>query len=284
MKRIPLSFAFAMFVCLCAAQDNGKVVIALEPITTPQDGKDYSLYQQQISSLFSNTLVNSKRCTVTPTDNWNVQQNQTGDPYADAARSYGVTFLFNDAITLLASYESVGKDLYGNPTYSYSARITVLVKVLTVETGMFFTTKTFDVKSQFFPMSSTPEGAINNAIKRLGNEINQWVSETFPLTIPVLRVDESTDKRNGVQILVQAGSDAGLVEAKKRKDRTQFKIIQYVNEPVNGQQMTRTVQVGTAEVERVHDRNFSNCLVTSGDADVVRKLNEHTPLFLITVN
>lgn len=96
----------------------------------------------------------------------------------------------------------------------YSAYITVEFKEIDVETGQ--ATSAYQLRGEFqdfvilndLPRPSTPERAIDLAIRNMEKDLIKWISDNFPITMEVL--DISTDSKNPKIIYANGGKNIGL--------------------------------------------------------------------------
>ena len=285
MRKTILTLALSIGLTISYGQDNSKTSIAIVPFSESQDNKNVEKFSPQLISAISATFVDSKRFTVTPTDNWGMPQDASQSQYVDQAKSLGVNYLVTGSIDMVPVTYYNKTDQYGNVIgKTYSAHIVFSIKVISVETGAVFNSKNFDIGSGFLHTVSSGE-AVNNAIKHVEPAVKKWIGETFQVNIGLLRIIKKDDKGGALSVLISVGSESGISEGKGRKSRpTKFKIVEYDSETVDGKVMKRAVQIGMAEVDKVDDANFSECIVTEGRMDVAKKVDAGEKLFLITVN
>jgi hypothetical protein len=284
MKKTILTSIFALFLSISFAQDNGKTSIAIIPFTYSPDG-NVTRNGPQIIWTISAAFDESKRFTIVPTANWGMPQDATESQYTSQAKDIGVNYLITGSVDRVPATRYPIKDSYGNVTGNlYSARVFFSIKVINVETGTVFSSKSFDAGSGFLHTVST-EAAIFNAIKNADADVKKWINETFPVNIGLMKIIKKDAKGGALSILISAGSESGISEGKGGKNKlTKFKIVEYVTETFDGKSMKRTVQIGSAQVDKVDDANFTECTVTDGKMDVAKKFDAGDKLFLITIN
>ena len=280
MKKTTLILSLILLAFTMSAQES-KTTISLEPITVPQ-GINFGTYPQQITALVSGAFVEVNRFTVMPNDNWNIPQSAGGDPYIDVAKTYGVAYMISISLNALSTQNFSSTDANGVIHPAFAAHVSITIKVINTETGAIFNSKTFDMNP--FLRMTTPQASLSLALGNFNVALKKWVGAAFPITIGVVRIIEQNDKKGAVKILIKAGSESGVFAGKSKKDKTQFKVVEYVSEDVNGKTMSRTVAIGTAEMEQVDDANFSDCKVTNGGLEIAKKIADGKKLFLITTN
>jgi hypothetical protein len=280
-----------LFLCILSlgyigvrAQDNSKTTIVIIPGSINNDDENVVKYAPRLVSVLSSVFQESKRFSLLSTDNWGMPQDATEAQYTSQAKDLGVNFIVTGSVEKIPITNHPNFNQYGAVVgYTYSAKVFFSIKLINVETGTS-STKSFEDGSGFFNMMNT-ESAVNNAINKAGTDVKKWANEAFPVNVGLVKIIKKDDKGGALSVLISAGSSSGVSEGKGRKNKpTRFKIVEYISETVDGKIMKRTVQIGSAEIDKVDDDNFSECIVTDGRKEVASKVDAGTKLFLITIN
>jgi hypothetical protein len=284
MKKKLLTFIFAAICSLSYAQDS-KTTIAIIPGSINENDENVVKYAPRIVSVLSSIIQESKRFSLVSTDNWGMPQDANESQYVSQAKDLGINYIVTGSVDRAPVTRYPIRDQYGNETgNTYSAHIAFSIKIINVETGSIFNSKSFDIGSGFLHTTTTAS-AVTNAIKHADIDVRKWINETFPVNVGLVKIIKKDDKGGALSVLISAGSSSGVSEGSGRKNKpTRFKIVEYVSENVDGRVMKRTSQIGSAEVDKVDDENFSECIVTDGRMEVANKMDAGTKLFLITIN
>jgi TolB-like protein len=170
----------------------------------------------------------------------------------------------------------------GQVTISYKAKLSIQLKVIDVATGQVITSETIEPKagSAFGGMlgmgPSTPEAAITKAIKGIEDKVDEFVTRNFPVSFPIVEIQEKDGSGNATKIMIAGGSSFNL----KKGDK--LKVVEVSTIEVNGKKLERKKEIGEIKITKVEDENFSACSVSSGGIDINSKFKAKAKLLVIT--
>jgi hypothetical protein len=129
-----------------------------------------------------------------------------------------------------------------------SASISIVLKLIKIETGEI-------VNSVAIKTSSSN---IQKALKKVEEEVNEFVSSNFPITLPIIDIQKR-------KVLISGGSAIGL------KKGDEFLVCEVISVEVSGKIINRNKEIGRIKIEKVEDENFSLCLIKEGEEEITTK-------------
>lgn len=293
MKRLTLLTITMMMVCLYADAQKDTIAAASFECTG-----DYCSYVPMVYEAVTNTMSStgrfifldrSKADALASERTLEVGATFVESPNAGKVSDIGANYVVTGAVSLRTIPTNVElKDNNGRITgYKtvYNAYATIALKTINVHTGQVVSSRTINKNNNYaggmmsgmIGMSSnTPEQAVTKLVGDLkkSREIRQWIGETFPITVQVLKVIDADKKI----VLVSGGSENGLSE------KTEVRIVSYDPTPVNGKILNRTVEVAMGKVQKVEDGNFAEVKVKGNWDEVVKNIDSGHTLSVITTN
>ncbi len=303
MKKINLVFLINLLILntLFAVKDNE--VVAVVSFTDPtfevvyhfnnlfqkdeivkDEVNPYERYTTMLTEVMVDAFVNSNRFTVvdrTHLDKVMAEADlQRGDRFNDQnavklGKLLGANYIVTGYLGSIAVSES--RDSKGR-LQGYLARIDYTMKMVDVETGEIKSTERIDTKDKdefFFGLLSTsyptPEEAISQSISSSVYWVRNGINRIFPITGPLFEVS-AQKKGKAQEIVIAVGGKYGV------KEKDVFEIIEKKAVTLNGEEITRSIKVGTVRVSRVDDENFSTCTVKKGHESILSKFDNGTPL------
>jgi len=170
----------------------------------------------------------------------------------------------------------------GKITITYKAKLAIALKVIDVATGQVITSETIEPKGgsslggMIGMAPSTPEASISKAIKDIEVKVDDFVNKNFPVTFPIVEIQEKDSKGTATKIMIAGGSAFNLSKGDK------LKVVEVSIIEVNGKKLERKKEIGQLKVTKVEDENFSTCSVSSGGIDINAKFEAKAKLLVIT--
>jgi len=188
---------------------------------------------------------------------------------AEQGKSMGAEFLVSGHVTSAtktAEQKSRTKADGSTEYYiDYNAKIVFTCKIIDVATGQVVNSETFQNQAGGLlgiTLANSVDEAFSSSLKSLSKSIDKWVSKNFPLIFDFVEVQSKDKKGWPAEVLVAAGSDAGMAKGDK------VAIVEVTKIQVGGVTKERNKEIGYAKVIKVEDGSFSICAVTDG-ADVL---------------
>jgi len=160
---------------------------------------------------------------------------------------------------------------------SYKAKFSINLKVIDVATSQVVTSENISPKAGSLLAGAsgmgpkTPAKAISKALKDIEKDIDQFVSNNFPLTGKIAEMTSDSE------LLLALGSQYGV----SKKDK--FKVVAVSVMEVDGKPLTRKKQIGVIVVSAVEDENFSKCKIKDGGSTILSKFNSGAKLECISI-
>lgn len=230
------------------AQKDERIVVGVTAFTCDENGRFVGLVTEKVVEM----LTNSKRFRVVDrTSSDRVRDElelQKSEAFMDSKNlveqgaSMAAEKIITGHITKIPVYaikNSVG-DVNG-----YKASVAFQMKIVDVATGMSTDATSFEGKASDMMMS--PESAVQQAMKSIQGEINQYFKFNFPLQGKVVKMISSDDK---VKVLLNIGKNSGLNVG----DKLTVELI----EMIDGQKYPQ--KIGTLEVSGLAGENLSEAV------------------------
>lgn len=230
------------------AQKDERIVVGVTAFTCDENGRFVGLVTEKVVEM----LTNSKRFRVVDrTSSDRVRDElelQKSEAFMDSKNlveqgaSMAAEKIITGHITKIPVYaikNSVG-DVNG-----YKASVAFQMKIVDVATGMSTDATSFEGKASDMMMS--PESAVQQAMKSIQGEINQYFKVNFPLQGKVVKMISSDDK---VKVLLNIGKNSGLNVG----DKLTVELI----EMIDGQKYPQ--KIGTLEVSGLAGENLSEAV------------------------
>lgn len=290
MKKIIISTALLFAFCFNSFSQE-KTSIGVLPFTYVQ-GAASSQDVNSIQETVINAFVKTKRFNIVDRSKMDALKKekdlQKSEDFIDGnviqqGVSLGANFLISGhVISVKAEKMETAPDEKGKVTTTYKAKLSISLKVIDVATGQVVTSETIEPKGgtalggMIGVAPSTPEAAINKAIKEIESKIDEFVTKNFPATFPIIEIQEKDGKGNATKILIAGGSAFNLQKGSK------LKVVEVTVVEVNGKPLERKKEIGELKISKVEDENFSSCSVVSGGIEINSKFEAKAKLLVIT--
>jgi hypothetical protein len=292
MKKVKLLFIlFISIQFLAKAQEQGKTSLGIFPFSyaagTVYNENDVRSIQEAIST----GLVKTKRFEVLDRTLGQVvkfeQEIQKGEGYIDSkklamqGKSIGAQYIVAGHVNSSSVEESSYTNEKGETTLSYTAKISVNLKIINVETGETEKSEIITGSSSRGLMGTilrcgTPQVAMGKAIESIDKEVDKFVATNFPIRFYISEIQEKDGRGNAKKILIAGGSAFGV----KKGDN--LSVVEIVEAPVEGKMVQRRKEIGKMKVVKVEDENFSICEVKEGGIEINSKFEAKAKLQVIT--
>ena len=272
MKSIFLMVLTIFALNTAFAQD--KMVIGILPFTYVSGAANFqdvnSISEAVVTSFVKtkrfNIVDRSKLDAVTAEKQLQKSADFVDGTVADQGKSMGAQYLISGHVNSASKSEEMKtRTKLDGTTERYKAvdaQVNFTCKVIDVATGQVINSETFKNEPGLLSLANTKEEAFNNALKNLGKAIDKWVTRNFPLVFDMVEVQAKDKKGMPSEILVGAGSDAGVAKGDK------LAIVEISMVKVGDVMKPRNKEIGFAKVSKIEDGSFSICTVTEG-ADVL---------------
>lgn len=292
MKHLFLSIAL-ISGCIFNASAQEKTGVGILPFTYVS-GASNAQNVNSIQESVINAFVKTKRFTIVDRSKMDALKKekdlQKSEDFIDGTViqqgiSLGANFLISGHVIAAQAerMESLPDD-NGRVSISYKAKLSIQLKVIDVATGQVVTSETIEPKGGSLlggmvgVAPSTPEAAITKAIKDIEDKVDDFVDKNFPVTFPIVEIQEKDSKGNAKVIMIAGGSDFNLQKGQK------LKVLEITTLEVNGKKMDRKKEIGEIKIVKIEGENFSICNVSSGGADINSKFEAKAKLLVITSN
>jgi TolB-like protein len=293
MRKTTILVAFILsLVSNIGAQD--KTGVGILPFTYVQ-GAAASQDVNSIQETVINAFVKTKRFNVVDRSKMEALKRekdlQKSEDFIDGnviqqGVALGANFLISGHVISAQAerMETAPDQKTGQTTITYKAKLSIQLKVIDVETGQVITSETIEPKagSAFGGLlgvaPGTPEAAISKAINGIEDKVDEFVSDNFPATFPIVEIQEKDGKGNARVVMIAGGSSFNL----KKGDK--LKVVEVSMIEVNGKKLERKKDIGELKITKVEDENFSTCSVSSGGIEINSKFEAKANLLVITKN
>jgi hypothetical protein len=290
MKRLIFIAFFSLFTSGLFAQE--KLSVGILPFTFVQ-GASNSQNVNSIQETVVNAFVKKKRFNIvdrTKMDALKDEKNlQKSEDFIDGnviqqGVSLGANFLISGHVISAQAerMETAPDQKTGQVTVSYKSKLSIQLKVIDVATGQVITSESIEPKGgstlggMFGVGPTTPEAAISKAIKGIEDKVDEFVNKNFPLSFPIVEIQETDSKGNATKLMIAGGSGYNL----KKGDK--LKVVEVSMIEVNGKKLERKKEIGELKITKVEDDNFSTCSVSSGGVDINSRFEAKAKLLVIT--
>lgn len=290
MKKIFLVIVLSTFFSNVFGQTE-KVSIGILPFTYVNSSASYENVIS-IQEAVTNSFVKTKRFAIVDRSKMDAlkkeKELQKGEDFMDGSfveqgKSLGAQFLISGHVVSANAEQMKADDGKGNIEITYKAKLVISLKVIDIETGQVTNSETIEPKagSSLLGMigmgASTPQVAIEKAMKSIQEKIDAFVNNNFPVVFSVAEIQEKDSKGAATKILIAGGSDFGLTKG------TRLKIVEVVDMTVGGKKIKRKKEIGEIKILKVEDENFSICEVRSGGNDLSTKFDAKADIQLVTL-
>lgn len=131
----------------------------------------------------------------------------------------------------------------------YKASVAFQMKVVDVSSGLSTDATSFEGKASDLMLS--PESAVQQAMKSVQNEINQYFKINFPLVGKILKIIPSDDK-NKLKVLLNVGKNSGI----KVGDKFTVESVEMIENQKYPQ------KIGILEIVNLAGENLSEALIS----------------------
>ena len=126
--------------------------------------------------------------------------------------------------------------------------------------------------------ATNKDKALGKALQDIEDEIDDFVTNNFPVYFSIAQISEKDVNGNAKKILIAGGSNFGLRKGDK------LKVIQLSEMDVDGKKLTRKTEVAMLKISKVEDENFSICEVLDENNNIVALFEGKQKLKVVTVN
>lgn len=161
----------------------------------------------------------------------------------------------------------------------YVAALNFSLKVISVETGEIIASENLSSNSGKILLIEIPhhseETAISNAIQGAREEVLDFLDDYFPVQAVIFEVIRDSNRKVH-EVVVTAGKLKGMREGQM------LKVVEVRQVMLNGQEVTRHIELGTLRVKSVTDDHFSTCKVIKGKDQIKDKLDANAMIQVIS--
>lgn len=198
--------------------------------------------------------------------------------------SLGADYLISGHVASAQAYEMKAQDANGKITTTYMAKLSFLLNVIDVATGEVIVSETIEPKagSSWLGVlgigASTPEDAVTQALKNIGDKIDDFVARYFAQTFSIAQILEKNSKGGATKLLIAGGSASGL---KKGDKLTVYELSEI---ELEGKRLARRRELGEIKIIEVENENFSVCAVNTGGAEIHARFLENARIQIVTTD
>jgi hypothetical protein len=300
MKSILIALSFIICTGAFAQQTEGSdnVTIGILPVTAtdPIARKYCSNVEGIISKVFTGkqrfTIVDrTKLDKIAQERNLQKQEDFLDGLIVEQGKSLGAQYLIQGNINVatatpvqIRKSRVVSVNPYKSEYYyvnGYSVALVVSVQTIDVSTGQVKSTRLFDASNSGVETSSA-EQAINMRLQFLDSYrgdrgLGAWANDMFPVTMKVIKIEETDNKGRPKTVLIKGGKDMDLHRGRMGGSELQV----YINETmmIDGKEYNRPLPIGKIEVAEPQG-DFTVCKVKEGKEEIQKYFNEGKPLML----
>ncbi|MDW3647980.1 MAG: hypothetical protein R8P61_13010 [Bacteroidia bacterium] len=174
----------------------------------------------------------------------------------------------------------------GEVSFTYEAYINVSLKITEPKTGQIIASKQMRIGNDvlagggvgsFVRNAKTPEEAMENAMKILGNKTKKFIQKHFKLEAELVEITEHKGSQAKL-VLVSGGAMAGF-----KKNQKLSVSIRMPKTLSNGTTLMRTQQIGEIKIIKVEDENFSIAQVLKGGQQIANAIEAGQVMICVTV-
>lgn len=289
MKNI-LATGFIILMLATMALGQEKTTVGVLPFTYSSSGTSYT-HVNSIQETVTNAFVKTKRFNIVDRTKMRELKSekdlQKSEDFIDGTVvqqgvSLGANYLISGHVISAEATQMEAKDDQGNVTITYKAKLSIQLKVIDVATGQVAISETIEPKAGNALLgavgigSPTEDAAIIKAIKEIEGKVDEFVGRNFPVTFPIVEIQEKDGKGAAVKVLIAGGTSFNL----KKGDK--LKVVEVSMMEVNGKKLERKKEIGELKVAKVEDENFSSCTVSMGGSDITNKFEGKAKIQVIT--
>lgn len=250
IKKISI-LLFALCIGRIFAQEDGRTVVGVTAFTCDESPRFVGLVTEKVVEMLSN----SKRFRVvdrTSADRVHDElELQKSEAFIDSKNrvetgaSMAAEKIITGHITKIPVYSM--KNSNGSVN-GYKASVAFQMKIVDVATGLSTDATSFEGKASEVMLS--PESAVQNAMRSLQTEINQYFKQNFPIQGKIVKLlSEDKDK---AKVLINLGKNAGVNVG----DKFDVQMI----EIIEGQKYPQ--KIATVEVVNLAGDNLSEAIAS----------------------
>lgn len=250
--RVFLLTIFFLVLKVSAQQKDDRIVVGVSAFTCDENSRFVGLVTEKVVEM----LTNTKRFRVVDrTSMEKVKEElelQKSEAFIDSKNlveqgaNLAAEKLITGHITKIPVYaikNSVGT------VNGYKASVAFQMKVVDVSSGLSTDATSFEGKASDLMLS--PESAVQQAMKSVQNEINQYFKLNFPLVGKILKILPS-DEKNTLKVLLNVGKNSGVKEGDK------FTIASI--EMIENQKYPQ--KIGVLEIVNLAGENLSEAIIS----------------------
>jgi len=280
--KTKLSFLLVAYFGISIITYGQKTTVGILPFTFTSGSADYQTVKS-IDENITNAFVKTKRFNIVDRAKMGAvkaeKELQKTEDFIDGtvvaqSSNLGAEFLVSGHVSSATTERMTTSE----GAVSYKAKLAITLKVIDVETSQVLHSENIKPKSGsmigglYGVGPTTPEIAIEKALKDIEKDVDEFVAVNFPLTISIAEVSSTSE------ILIAVGSQFGA----KKKDK--FKVVEQSVMEVNGKQLVRKKEIGQIIISSVEDENFSKCKVKSGGDVILAKFNSGAKVQCISID
>lgn len=283
--RLTILILFFTIPFFIKAQTSDKKTIAVAPFTYSGSAV-YAKYANNLSEVVNTAVFKTKRFKVVDRKNFaEIRQEvelQKSEDFIEGlvvaqGKKVGAEYILTGHLASIDTQKILDDDT--QKMIGYDGVVQFSIKIIEVETGKLIGTETFNIKTNNeFDIEGPPTTrtlAMDQVIPFTASFIIRFIDKYFPVSVKVFEIKE---EKKGVArtIIIAGGSDLGIDK------RDKLKIVEIQEVEIDGKMIQRNKNIAWVRVVNVEDANFSECKVTEGGEEIVKKLKAGVQLRAIT--
>lgn len=242
---------FVLCISRIFAQEDSRTVVGVTAFTCDENPRFVGLVTEKVVEMLSN----SKRFRVVDRTSADRVQDelelQKSEAFLDSKNrvetgaSMAAEKIITGHITKIPVYAM--KNSNGGVN-GYKASVAFQMKIVDVATGQSTDATSFEGKASEVMLS--PESAVQNAMKSIQMEINQYFKQNFPIQGKVMKL--LSEEKDKAKILLNIGKNSGVSVG----DKVEIQVI----EMIEGQKYPQ--KIGTVEVVTLAGDNLSEAIAS----------------------
>jgi hypothetical protein len=259
MKKSVVSLFCLLSSLLGYSQTDLKPIVGVAEFTSEADSK----YSAAVAEKVVQVVTNTRRFTVVDRTSYDKVKEelefQKSEAFLDSENTVkqdvalAAQFIIAGHVVKMSVYAMKNNDGSVN---GYKASTAFTLKVNDVETGK--TTESESFQTKVSPLMLSPESAVNEALKSVEPELDEYFVKTFPLTTKIVKVLTSK-KDAATTVLIAGGRAFGFKEGDKL---TVERIEMLDGKPYPS-------EIGELKVIKIAGDDFSECNVSKGGRDIL---------------
>lgn len=277
---------------LFSAQE--KVSIGVIPFTSSYDKNITRTIEEAVTNSFAKTKRFDMVSRAQMEALRNERELQKTEDFMDGtfiaqSKNIGAQYLIAGNVHSVTATEENHVDSKGKRYITYDSTISLDIKLIDIETGKIIASDILSTKADKGILSlkswtnaltgkepqSTQE-AFAVAVKDIGGAIDKFVGANFPVSFPIVEIQEVDGSNGAKKILIAGGSAFGL------KEKDKLIVHEVIELQVGGKMMKRKKPIGELRVIKIEDENFSVCEVKTGGVELNNKFKAKANLQIIT--